>query len=293
MSELRAILLGESNPQFDPLPQVPFLNPNLNETQRDAIAFALSAKDIAIIHGPPGTGKTTTLVELIRQAVRRGDKVLACAPSNLGVDNLFERLLDCGENAVRIGHSVRVLPHLRDRTLRALAQSHRDVRRVKSLRSDAAGLFRKTDRSSRGSFDRESRRMMFDEAKALLDEARATEAGIVEEILREATVICATNTGLDAELLGAMRFNLVVIDEACQCTEPACWIPLLRAERLVLAGDHCQLPPTILSQEAAREGFAVSLQERLVKLYGESLARPLRVQYRMHEQITAISSSRR
>lgn len=291
LSELRLVLLGESDPRFDPLPDVPFIAANLNETQRAAIAFALSAKDVAIIHGPPGTGKTTTLVELIRQAVRRGDKVLACAPSNLGVDNLFERLLDCGEKAVRIGNPVRVLPHLRDRTLRALAQSHREVRQVKNLRTDAASLFRKADRSSRGSADRDSRRTLFAEAKALLDEARATEAGIIGEILNQATVICSTSTGLDADLLGATQFDLVVIDEACQSTEPACWIPLLRAERLVLAGDHCQLPPTILSQEASREGFSVSLQERLIQLHGDTLSRPLLVQYRMHEQIMRFSSS--
>lgn len=291
LSELRSVLLGERDPQFEPIPQTQFLNPDLNDSQRAAIAFALSARDVAIIHGPPGTGKTTTLVELIRQAVRRGDKVLACAPSNLGVDNLFERLLDRGENAVRIGHTVRVLPHLRNRTLRIMAQTHRDVRQVKSLRADAAALFRKTERSSRGGADRQSRRTLFEEAKSLMNEARATEAGIVEEILKEATVICATNTGLDSDLLGASRFDLVVIDEACQCTEPACWIPLLRAERLVLAGDHCQLPPTVLSTEAARTGFSVSLQERLVMLYGESISQRLLVQYRMHEQIMGFSSA--
>ena len=291
LSELRSILIGERAPQFDPLPQIQFLDQNLNDSQRAAIAFALSAQDVAIIHGPPGTGKTTTLVELIRQAVRRGDKILACAPSNLGVDNLFERLLDRGENAVRIGHTVRVLPHLRNRTLRILAQTHRDVRQVKSLRADAAALFRKTERSSRGGTDRQSRRTLFEEAKSLLNEARTTEAGIVEEILKGATVICSTNTGLDSALLGALRFDLVVVDEACQCTEPACWVPLLRAARLILAGDHCQLPPTILSNEAAREGFAVSMQERLVKLYGEPLSRRLLVQYRMHGQIMAFSST--
>jgi len=230
-------------------------------------------------------------VELILQAVARGNKVLACAPSNLGVDNLFERLVERGANAVRVGHPARVLAHLRDHTLQALVPKHRDMKQVKDIRFEAKELFRKADRPSRAGIDRNQRRQLREEAKSLLSDARAAEAAIVQEILAEADIVCATNTGLDAELLGARRFELAVIDEACQCTEPSCWIPILRSERVVLAGDHCQLPPTIISHEAAKEGFDVSLQERLVKAYGDRLARPLRVQYRMHEEIMRFSSA--
>jgi superfamily I DNA and/or RNA helicase len=269
LSALRAVLLGQQDPEFDPPAALAFLDPGLNPSQKEAIAFALSARDVAILHGPPGTGKTTTLVELIRQAVRAGQKVLACAPSNLGVDNLFERLVEGGERVVRIGHPVRVLPHLRNRTLAALARRHPDVRQIKKFRKEANVLFRKADRSSRSGTDRDTRRALRDEAKDLLGHARDTETAIVQDLLAEANIVCATNTGLDAALLGDRRFDLAVIDEACQSTEPSCWIPLLYADRVVLAGDHCQLPPTIVSETAAREGFNVSLQERLVHLYGD------------------------
>ena len=288
-SELRDVCLGLREPEFDTPPALECFNKGLNEPQKEAIRFALSARDVAIIHGPPGTGKTTTLVELIRQAVSRGAKVLACAPSNLGVDNLFERLLDQGEKAVRIGHAARVLPHLRDRMLKSLVPQHKDTKRIKKFRLQAAELFRKADKPSAGS--RDIRNALRNDAKALLADARDVEAGVVQEILDDADIVCGTNTGLGSDVLGARRFDLVVIDEACQCSEPSCWIPLLRAERVVLAGDHCQLPPTILSAEAANEGFNISLQERLVAMPGDRMSRPLRIQYRMHEEIMRHSSA--
>ena len=290
LSELRDVCLGMKEPAFDDIAQIKFEDANLNESQRAAVTFANSAQDIAIIHGPPGTGKTRTLVELIRQAVLQGHKVLICAPSNLGVDNLFERLLDRRTKAVRIGHVARVLPHLRDQCLAALVPKHRDVRRIKKLRSEAADLFRKADKSSR-SLDRLARQALREEARELLADAREIESEIAQEILDEAEVVCATNTGITSDLLGARHFDLVVIDEACQCSEPSCWIPLLRAGRMVLAGDHCQLPPTVISQKAAQEGFDVSMQERLVQLYGAQVCQPLFVQYRMHTDIMRYPSA--
>jgi len=288
ISELRDVCLGLKEPTFDEIAPLQFQDANLNDSQRAAVSFASSARDIAVIHGPPGTGKTRTLVELIRQAILQGEKVLVCAPSNLGVDNLFERLLDRGIKSVRIGHVARVLPRLRDQCLSALVPKHRDVRQVKKLRHEANDLFRKVDK--RG-LDRGTRQEMRTEARDLLGDARDMEAEIAQEILDEAEVVCATNTGITADLLGARRFDLVVIDEACQCSEPSCWIPLLRAKRLVLAGDHCQLPPTVISHEAAKEGFDVSLQERLVQLYGDRVCQPLLVQYRMHEEIMRYSAA--
>lgn len=290
LSELRDVCLGVKSPQFDEIAELEFQDTNLNESQREAVVFACAARDVAVIHGPPGTGKTRTLVELIRQAILKGQKVLVCAPSNLGVDNLFERLLARGINAVRIGHVARVLPHLREHCLSALVPKHRDVRRVKKLRLEAADLFRKSDKSSAG-LDRQARRALREEARDLRADAREMEAGIAQEIVDEAEVVCVTNTGITSDLLGARRFDLAVIDEACQCSEPSCWIPLLRAERLVLAGDHCQLPPTVISQKAAKEGFAISMQERLVELYGADICKPLLVQYRMHEEIMCYPSA--
>jgi ATP-dependent RNA/DNA helicase IGHMBP2 len=290
LSELRDVCLGLKAPAFDEIPKLEFEDPNLNESQRAAVAFAYSARDIAVIHGPPGTGKTRTLVELIRQAVLQGRKAIVCAPSNLGVDNLFERLLDRGTNVVRIGHVARVLPRLRDKCLSALVPKHRDVRRIKKLRLEAAELFRKSDKSARG-LDRQARQSFREEARELLSDAREMESGIAQEIVDAAEVVCVTNTGINSDLLGARRFDLAIIDEACQCSEPSCWIPLLRANRIVLAGDHCQLPPTVISQEAAKEGLSVSMQERLVDLYGTNVCKPLLVQYRMHEEIMRFSAA--
>jgi len=290
LAELRDVLLGNVSPTFEVAkPFVP-LEHALNPSQQEAVAFALSAKDVAILHGPPGTGKTTAVVELIRQAVRRGEKVLACAPSNLAVDNLLERLLAGGETAVRLGHPARVLATLREHTLDLIVEDHPDTRQARKLAKEAFALFRQARKFTRARPEPGSRQAMRQEARALLADARRLEAQAVERILDRATVLCATLTALDSEVLGQRSFDLAVIDEASQSTEPACWLPLLRCQRVVLAGDHCQLPPTILSREAAQQGFGVSLMERLVALYGNQVTQRLDVQYRMHESIMSFSS---
>ena len=291
LAELRRVLLGEAAPAFAFISDFTPLDETLNASQREAVRFALSASDVAAVHGPPGTGKTTTLVELIRQAVRRGDKVLVCAPSNLAVDNLLERLLAHGEHAVRLGHPARVLPQLREHTLDLMVDDHPDVRQARKFVKEAFALFRKAAKWTRAKPEPGARRDMRQEARALLADARRLEDQAVDRILNAAPILCATTTGLDAEVLGGRRFDLLVIDEACQTTEPGCWAPLLRCDRVVLAGDHCQLPPTVLSREAARQGFGVSLLERLVGLYGDRVTRRLDVQYRMHEAIMAFSSA--
>ena len=290
LAELRKVLLGEGPPEFKPEIPLEPLDSSLNASQQDAIRFALSATDIAILHGPPGTGKTTAVIELMRQAVRRGQKVLACAPSNLAVDNMLERLLAHGERAIRLGHPARVLPALREHTLDLMVEDHDDTRQARKLAKKAFSLFRQAGKWTRGKPEPGLRQQLRQEGRALLSDARQLEALAVERILNGASVVCATLTGLDSEILGQRQFDLAVIDEAAQSTEPVCWLPLLRSKSLVLAGDHCQLPPTILSQEAAHEGFGVSLMERLVSLYGPLVTRRLTVQYRMHEAIMNFSS---
>ncbi|CAN5462194.1 AAA domain-containing protein [soil metagenome] len=300
LAELRKVLLGEAPPHFQAPSIFTTLHPHLNQAQYDAVAHALTAADVAIIHGPPGTGKTTAVVELIRQAVQRGERVLACAPSNLAVDNIFERLLSAPElntgataQVVRIGHPARVLPALRDQTLEMLVENHPDMKLVRKLTKDAHALRAQAAKYTRAKPAPGERRDMRQEAKAMLADARRIEDQLVARIFGTARVVCATLTGLDEQLLGDHQFDLCVIDEAAQSTEPVCWIPLRYSQRLVLAGDHCQLPPTIVSPQAAAEGLAVSLLERLMEpTAAPEISRQLTVQHRMHEQIMNFSSER-
>ncbi len=285
LAELRDILLGERQPEFDLEQDEPARIDGLNDTQQRAVRFALAARDVALIHGPPGTGKTTTVVELICGAVRGGEKVLACAPSNLAVDNIFERLLAKGAQAVRLGHPARVTADLRAHTLDLLVQAHSDVKLARKLVKEAMTLFRRAGRHTRSAPAPGSRQETRQEAKDLLADARRLETQAVEHVLDNADVLCATTTALNHEVLGRRRFDLCVIDEACQSTEPGCWLPLLWCEKVVLAGDHCQLPPTVVSREAASQGLAVSLFERLMGHYNGTIASALTVQYRMHRAI--------
>ncbi len=288
LAELRTVLLGEREPEWNEQTQEPLAN-HLNESQREAVRFALAAKDVAVIHGPPGTGKTTTVVELIRQAVARGERVLACAASNHAVDNLLEKLLATGEEPVRIGHPARVDAALRERALDLLVEKHADARQARKLKKEANALFGRADKWTRDKPMPGEKASLRREARDLLKEARTFEALAADRILDDARIVCGTLTGLTADVLGQRQYDLVVIDEACQATEPACWLPILRGNRVVLAGDHCQLPPTVISPEAAERGLAVSLMERLVEMR-PSVAKLLTVQYRMNAAIMEFSN---
>jgi superfamily I DNA and/or RNA helicase len=289
LGKLRDILLYDRAPLFrSPTPHTPL--GDLNDSQRRAVEFALAAEDLAIIHGPPGTGKTTTVVELIRQAVANGERVLACAPSNTAVDNLLERLVPAGESAVRLGHPARVMESVRAHTLDALVEKHDAWQLVQEMQREAEQLNRKASRFTRGRPAPGQKYQQRQEARELRKHARLMERQAINEVIAGARVICAT-VSFDFSILEDHAFDLLVIDEACQSVEPGCWVPLKYANRVVLAGDHDQLPPTILSKEAARAGFAVSLMQRLVEHYGDVITRLLTVQYRMHEQIMQFSSN--
>ncbi|MCA9131260.1 MAG: AAA family ATPase [Planctomycetales bacterium] len=285
---LRDTLLGEHQPRFDPLPNIDF-DAVLNPPQQDAVRFALAARDVAILHGPPGTGKTTTLAEVIVQAVKQGMRVLACAPSNTAVDNLLERLVGRIDGVLRVGHPARVFESLRGHTLDELVDNDSSTEIVREMRRDIDELLRAASRPSRSRDANRQRGELYAEAGRLRQQARALERSTVRHIVDSANVICTTTT-IDDELIGDHLFELVVIDEACQCTEAAVWQAVLRAEKTVLAGDHCQLPPTVVSVEAARQGFSRSLMERLVGQFGTEVYRRLTVQYRMHETIMDFSS---
>lgn len=289
LAELREVLLGEWEPEFDPLPDMAITS--LNASQAEAVRFALAAKDVAVIHGPPGTGKTTTVVELIRQAVARGERVLAAAASNHAVDNLLEKLLAAGELPVRVGHPARVDPALRDRALDILVQKHADARQGRKLAKEARSLFVQADRWTKEKPQPGEKAALRREARAMLVDARKFEALAAERILDDTRIVCGTLTGLTSDVLGARQYDLAVIDEAGQSTEPASWLPVMRANKLVLAGDHRQLPATVISGEAAEQGLSVSLMERVVERFGPAVSRLLSVQYRMHADVMGFSNA--
>ena len=289
VAELRSLFLGHRSPQFGSVEPCSFPD-GLNRSQQEAVEFALSCEDVAIIHGPPGTGKTTTIVELICQAVLRGERVLATAPSNAAVDNLVERLVASDQRVVRLGHPARVSKALRTHSLDAMVESHENMRIAQGLMREVEEIYRRASRYSRARPAAGARRALRHQARELKQEVRRLEQQAVDHCIDRADVVCGTTT-LDDELLGERHFDTLVIDEACQSTEPGCWLPVLRSKRVIFAGDPFQLPPTVVSREAAAEGFASSLLERLMHRYGESITRRLDVQYRMHETIMGFSSA--
>ncbi|MDP1561370.1 MAG: AAA domain-containing protein [Pirellulaceae bacterium] len=288
LAHLRKVLLGQRVPEFGPIEELD-LPDYLNASQQDAIRVARSAYDLAVIHGPPGTGKTTTLVALIVQAVVAGEKVFACAPSNTAVDHLLEELVDAGQRVVRIGHPARVTPRLQHHCLDGLMEQHESQVVVKAMRRQAEDLLRQAEKWTRAPRASGDRHQMRRAARDLEQEAKNLERYMARSILDGADIVCATTTFND-DFLGNRHFDLGVIDEACQSTEPGSWCPLPFVDKIVLAGDPQQLPPTVLSLEAAAEGFDRSLMQRVMELHGPGISRLLDVQYRMHQQIMEFSS---
>ena len=286
-------VLAGAAPRFLPAPRGPALPHALNPEQAAALELADRAEDVALVHGPPGTGKTTVLVEVIRRAAARGERVLAAAPSNLAVDNLVERLAAAGLCCVRLGHPARVLPALLAHTLEARTEDHEAARIARGLVEEAIALRRAASKRKqrRGPGRFSDSRAQFRDARALLAEARALEARAEAEVLDRADVVLATLTSLDAPPLAGRRFALAVVDEATQAVEPAAYLALLRADRAVLAGDHLQLPPTVLSAAAQEGGLGVSLFERLVPLLGPPARVTLAEQHRMNARIMAFPSA--
>jgi ATP-dependent RNA/DNA helicase IGHMBP2 len=289
-------LLAERPPRFDRTlaPDADDVGDAFNLPQREAITLALTAQDVALVHGPPGTGKTTVLVEIARLAVARGERVLACAASNAAVDLLAGRIAATGARVVRLGHPARVEEALQHLTLEAQIEAHDRYKVGRALVAEAMRLLataRKLQARGRGA-DRfaEARQARFDAGK-LFREAREHEAIAERDVLERAQVIAATVT-VDPRRLGSERFDLVMMDEATQASEPLALLAAERAERLVLAGDPMQLPPTILSGEAIKLGLQVSLFERLVKELPAPARRMLEIQHRMHGQIAAFPSER-
>ena len=285
------LLVGEA-PRFLPRARGPALPGSLAPEQEAALDLADRALDVALVHGPPGTGKTTVLVEVIRRAVARGEKVLAAAPSNLAADNLLERLVAAGVDGVRVGHPARVVPSLLDRTLEARVKGHESARIAEGLVEEALSLRREARkrREKRGPGRFSEARDAERRARELLAEARRLEDRAERDVLDRSPVVVATLTGIDAPVLAGRRFALAAVDEATQAVEPAVLLALLRADRAVLAGDHLQLPPTVISAAAAEGGLGVSLFERLAEAHGEAAMVTLAEQRRMNEAIMSFPS---
>ncbi|KAM8939997.1 DNA-binding protein SMUBP-2 [Pelodytes ibericus] len=280
------VLFGSSEPSAGaPSGTLEFCNQSLDDSQKEAVVFSLGQREVAIVHGPPGTGKTTTVVEIILQAVKQGQKILCCAPSNVAVDNLVDRLARYREKILRLGHPARLQESLQHHCLDAVLARSDNAQIVADIRRDIDQNFAKIKKLQR----KEEKYSLRNEIKALRKELKAREETAMIETLRQANVILATNTGASLDgplkLLPENHFDLVVIDECAQALEASCWIPLLQAKKCILAGDHKQLPPTILSHKAAADGLSLSLMERVIEKYGDAVVKMLMIQYRMNGSI--------
>ena len=259
----------------------PISFPWLNRAQQEAVNKVLRAKDVAIVHGPPGTGKTTTLVEAIYETLRRESQVLVCAQSNMAVDWISERLVDRGISVLRIGNPTKVNDKMLSFTYERRFEAHPDYPQLWSIRQAIRKLRQERKRRDNGWHQKMDR---------LKSRAVELELRINSQLFGEAKVIASTLTGSASHLLSGQKFGTLFIDEAAQALEAACWIAIRRASRVVLAGDHCQLPPTVKSITALKGGLGTTLMERIVARK-PSVVTLLTVQYRMNEQIMRFSSN--
>ena len=254
--------------------------PYLNKTQEEAVNHVLWAKDVAIVHGPPGTGKTTTLVEAIYETLRRENQVLVCAQSNMAVDWISEKLVDRGIPVLRIGNPTRVNDKMLSFTYERRFEAHPDYELLWAIRKAIRDL-----RAHRKRGDDKYHQKL----ERLKDRANELEIRINAQLFGEARVIACTLVGSANRLLDGQKFGTLFIDEAAQALEAACWIPIRRASRVILAGDHCQLPPTVKSIAALKAGLGKTLMERIVENKPEVVTL-LKMQYRMNEEIMRFSS---
>lgn len=280
LAELRDLFYTAAKPgkfQFAPL-RFPWLNP----AQEKAVNEVLWAKDVAIVHGPPGTGKTTTLVEAIYETLRRESQVLVCAQSNMAVDWICEQLVDRGINVLRIGNPTRVNDKMLSFTYERKFENHPDYTQLWAIRRNIRLLYDQRKKSS-------NKESVSRKINALKEKAGEIEFRIKYHLFGDARVIACTLTGSANKVLTGMKYNTLLIDEAAQALEPACWIAIRKASRVIFAGDHKQLPPTIKCYEAAKEGLSETLMEKIARRKPEVVTL-LTTQYRMNEAIMKFSS---
>lgn len=290
VKELRDIFGQQSPPKF--LPRCAPINVgNLNLSQQAAVQQMVLAEDLSLVHGPPGTGKTTTLIQGVLALLRDNNQILVCAPSNLAVDLLTEKLDAEGVPVVRIGHPARLSEGVLRHSLDVMIQTHPGHEVMREYRKEAEKAKKHAHKFKRnfGREEREGKKALLTEAKELLAQARKLENFILTDVLDKAKVIACTLVGAASEILSKRRFPVLVIDEAAQALEPSCWIPIEKADKVILAGDHCQLPPTIKSSKAENAGLGQTLFARLMAAFPEA-ATMLDTQYRMNESIMNFSS---
>lgn len=291
LSALRDILLGKDKVSFLKN-ENDVVTEHLNESQVHALQHLITCQDVGIIHGPPGTGKTTTLVHVISAIVRSEKQVLVCTPSNASIDLLVEKLTDKGLKVVRIGHPARVTEQTLSKTLDEQIAAHPNYKELRMMRKKMEQLRALASKYKRnfGYKEKQERQMLRQDANALKADADVLEFYIINDILQHSDVVACTLVGASHPTLRGKRYQTVFIDEAAQALEPACWIPIGRADRVIFAGDHFQLPPTIKSQEAAQSGLSKTLFEKCIERHPE-VASMLQVQYRMHEDIMSFPSA--
>jgi len=322
LGELQQKMLGleDVNWRKNARDKIEWINEELNSSQKNAVRNTLKAEDFYLIQGPPGTGKTMTAIEIINQGVRQDQEILATADSNVAVDNIVERLVNMGTEVLRFGHPIRVTPLLREHTLDYKILDNPDYKKAEELREKAYGLIDKQDKYQHpnDSLRRGMSNDMIIERAGLNKGARGVKPAEIEsmaewielqqeidelfkgvdqlenkaikDLLDKAEVVCTTNSTSGSELFYDYKFDLVVIDEATQATEPASLISFTKGDRVVLIGDHKQLPPTILNKKAAEKGLNKSMFERLYEIYGDKIRTMLEIQYRMHDDIMNFSN---
>ncbi|MBB2147935.1 AAA domain-containing protein [Pedobacter gandavensis] len=290
-NRLIKILTGQTSPTFSN--EIPhYTIPKLNRVQQQAVDKILAAQELAIVHGPPGTGKTTTLVQAIKALIKQDhQQILVVAPSNTAVDLLTEKLDEEGLNVLRIGNPARVSERLQSLTLDGKLSEHDSMKQIRALKKQANEYKNMAHKYKRnfGRAEKEQRKALFDEAHKLMKEVGNTEQYMIDDLLSKAQVVTATLVGANHYTIRGVKFHTVVIDEAGQALEPACWIPILKAQKVIFAGDHCQLSPTIKSNEAAKAGLSTTLLEKATQIHPEAVTL-LEEQYRMNEAIMSYSS---